>query len=476
MKILKSLKIAVLSVFMALMVFLAGCEKNLLDLTPHQSVSDEEFLKTLSDFKAAIIGVYDQLSIPDWYGRYMLLVPDVMGEDVKQNAQANRAKEWAEYNGSTTTTHRIDREFWAEIYEGIHMVNRIINADFEPSDAVRDEYNQVLGEAYAIRGLAYFDLVRLFAQHYTFTPDASHPGVPIVLEFDINQKPARNTVKEVYDQIISDFQKGISLMTIDPPNAGRMSKEAAQALLSRVYLYKEDWAKAEELATAVINSGKYTLVSRDQYLNMFFPGLSSEAIFEMVYTVADNPGSNHLGGMYKSTGYGDYLPSNDLISMIDDNDIRKGLFIVDPELPGGKWGNLRVNKYPSSGAEIATDNLPVIRLSEVYLIRAEARAHLGNEAGAIEDLMTIRRRAWPDAPDVTATGQDLLEEIYKERRIELCFEGHRIFDITRQKKDLVRVDCTAPVCTVPYPNDLFILPIPFEEVNVNPNITQNPGY
>ncbi len=468
-------KNAVITV-MALLFLALGCEKNLLDLTPHQSVSDEEFLKTLSDFQAAIIGVYDQLSIPDWYGRYMLLVPDVMGEDVKQNAQANRAKEWAEYNGSTTTTHRIDREFWAEIYEGINMVNRIINADFEPTEAVRQKYNQILGEAYAIRALAYFDLVRLFAQHYTFTPDASHPGVPIVLEFDITQKPPRNTVKEVYDQIISDFNQAISLMTIDPPNAGRMSKEAAQALLSRVYLYKEDWAMAEQLASAVINSGKYSLVPRDQYLNMFFPGLSSEAIFEMVYTIADNPGSNHLGGMYRSTGYGDYLPSNDLISMIDDNDIRKGLFVVDPELPGGKWGNLRVNKYPSSGADIGTDNLPVIRLSEVYLNRAEARANLGDEAGAIEDLMTIRRRAWPDAPDVTASGQDLLEEIYKERRIELCFEGHRIFDITRHKKDLVRNDCTAPVCTVPYPSNLFILPIPFEEVNVNPNIQQNPGY
>ncbi len=470
MKYIKKLSLLLMIILIAI-----GCETDILDLKPHQSVSDEVFLESLSDFQAAITGCYDLLSSPDLYGRYMLLVPDIMGEDVKQNASANRAKEWAEYNGSTTTTHRVDRGFWRALYQGVDMANRIIDADFTPPDAVKAEFEQIVGEAYAMRALCYFNLVRIFAQHYTYTADASHPGVPIVLHFDFQNKPGRATVKEVYDQIISDFQKAIELMTIDPPNAGRFSKEAAQALLSRVYLYKEDWAKAEELATAVIQSGKYTLVSRDDYPTQFLVGLSSEAIFEMIYTIADNPGSNHLGGMYKETGYGDYLPSEDLLNMMNDDDIRKTMFKPDSNL-GGIYGYLRVDKYPSSGSEIGTDNLPVIRLSEVYLNRAEARAMLGNFTGAQEDVNIIRKRAWPDAPDVTAVGEELLTEIEKERRIELCFEGHRLFDITRHKQDLVRNDCTAPVCTVPYPNDLFILPIPYEELDVNPNLTQNPGY
>ena len=473
-KFIKKGWLVVLLVGVAL--FANSCEKDFLSLTPQQSVADIEFLKSLSDFKAAINGVYDQMQLADLYGRYMLLVPDVMGEDVKQNAQANRAKAWAEYNGSISTVHRIDREFWAEFYEAINMCNMMINADYTPpTDQARQEYNEYLGEAYALRALSYFGLVRIFAQHYTFTPDASHPGVPIVLETDITRKPARNTVKEVYDQIISDFQKGIELMTLEPANAGHMSKEAAQALLSRVYLYKEDWANAEAMASAVINSGKYSLVTRDEYPTMFFPGLSSEAIFEIVFTIQDNPGSNHLGRMYKASGYGDYLPSNDLLSLIDSSDVRMQIFKEDPNL-GGAYGHLRVNKWPSEGPEIDTDNIPVIRLSEVYLNRAEARYHLGNEQGAIEDLMIIKHRAWPNAPQVTASGDALLEEILNERRRELCFEGHRIFDITRYKQDLVRNDCTAPVCYVPYPDPRFILPIPFEEMNANPNMVQNPGY
>ncbi|MCG8608361.1 RagB/SusD family nutrient uptake outer membrane protein [bacterium] len=458
-----------------MILFSFACNEDFLDLEPQQSVSDTAFLQSLADFQAAMIGGYDQMQLADWYGRYMLLVPDIMGDDVKQNASANRAKEWAEYNGSVATTHDINREFWAEIYEGINMANQMINSTFEPNAAIQNEITQLLGQAHALRGLAYFDLVRIFGQHYTFTADASHPGVPIVLDFDVTRKPARNTVAEVYAQIISDFQQAISMITVDPPNAGRFSKEAVQALLGRVYLYMEDYSNAEALATAVIQSGKYSLVSRADYPTQFFDGLSSEAILEIIFTNTDKPGSNHLGGMYKETGYGDYLPSQGLLDLMNDDDIRKTMFLVDPNLQGA-YASLRVNKYPSSGSNLASDNIPVIRLSEVYLNRAEARAKLGNDAGAQEDLNLIRQRAWPTAPAITATGAALQDEIATERRIELCFEGHRLFDITRNKQNLVRTDCTSPVCTVSYPSDLFVLPIPVEEIDVNPNIAQNVGY
>lgn len=463
-----------------LIAILAGttwsCGEDFLNLQPQQSISNDVFLKTLGDYNAAIIGAHDQMQNSNWYGRYFVLVPDVMGEDVKQNASANRAKEWAEYNG--TEADFVPENIWREIYQGIDIANRIINTPFEPAPEVQDEFNNIVGQAYAIRALAHFNLVSVFAQHYTFTADASHPGVPIVLEFDPLAKPNRNTVKEVYDQVIADFQQGISLMTLDPPNAGYMSKEAAQALLSRVYLYKEDFANADDMATAVISSGKFSLTPRSAYPVQFLEGNSSEAIFEMIYNLADNLGSDALGGMYKASGYGDYLPSDDLLNMIDNNDIRKSMFMPDPDL-SGIYGSLRVDKYPSSGADIGTDNIPVIRLSEVYLNRAEARAKLQptpNTSGAQDDLNFVRQRALPGAPNVSLTGQALIDEILKERRIELSFEGHRIFDATRNKQDIIRNNCTSDVCTITYPNDRFILPIPDGELNVNTNIQQNPGY
>ncbi len=450
-----------------------SCSKDFLDLQPQQNISSDEFLQTFEDFQAAIAGSYDQLQNTDWYGRYVPLVADVMGEDVKQNASANRAKEWAEYNGSPQDF--IPEEIWAELYEGINISNQMINSPFTPPASVEAQFNQILGEAYAIRGLAYFDLVRLFAQHYTFTPDASHLGVPIVLEFDVNSKPARSTVAEVYQQIISDLQQGVTLMNTDPANAGRFSKEAAQALLSRVYLYMEDFANAELMATAVIESNKFSLVERDEYALQFFEGNSSEAILEIIFNLADNPGADHLGNMYKASGYGDYLPATDLLDNYASNDIRGTMFREDPDL-GGIYGTIRVDKFPSDSVNIATDNVPVIRLSEVYLNRAEARAKTNNFSGAQADLDMIRLRADDSASVTTSTGDQLIAEILMERRKELCFEGHRVFDATRNQQNITRDDCTSPICQISYPNDRFILPVPIEETDVNPNIIQNPSY
>lgn len=468
-------KLYKLLLIFAMMFYITSCSEKFLDLQPQQSISDDVFLKTFDDFQSAIIGGHDQLQSPSWYGRYFVLVPDIMGEDVKQNASANRAKEWAEYNGSETDF--VPEDIWRELYEGINIANRLINSPYEPLTDLQTEFNNIIGQAYAIRALAHFNLVNMYGQHYTFTADASHAGIPIVLEFDVASKPVRNTVREVYDQVISDFTTAISLMTVNPSNAGLLSKEAAQALLSRVYLYKEDYANAESMASAVINSGKFSLVSNEGYATQFLDGNSSEAIFEINYGLTDNPGGDHLGAMYKESGYGDYLPADDLLNIMADGDVRKTMFLGDSNLQG-IYASSRVNKFPSSGASISTDNIPVIRLSEVYLNRAEARAKASspNVSGAQDDLNLIRQRGLATSPDVTATGTALIDEILLERRVELCFEGHRIFDINRNKQDVVRNNCTSTVCTITYPNDRFILPIPDGETNVNEFITQNPGY
>jgi len=467
---MKNLYISIL--FIATMLYSTSCSEDFIDLTPQQSLSDSEFLITFDDFEVAMIGGYDQMQNSDWYGRYVPLVSDVMGEDVKQNASANRAKEWAEFNGSSQDF--IPEEIWAELYEGINIANRIINSPFEPPAAVQADFNQIVGEAYALRALAHFDLVKMYAQHYTFTAGGSHPGVPIVTEFDQTAKPSRNTVAEVYAQVISDFEMAEQLMTLDN-GTGRFSREAVQGLLSRVYLYMENYTQAENYASLVINSGNYSLVPNADYPTQFLDGNSSEAIFEIRFDLVDNPGSDHLGGMYKESGYGDYLPAEDLLDIIPDDDIRKTMFREDLNL-GGIYGILRVDKFPSEGSVIGSDNIPVVRLSELYLNRAEARAKLGNDTGAQEDLNMIKQRGWADAPAATATGDALVTEILSERRIELSFEGHRIHDIARNKLDVVRQDCTSTVCTVTYPNARFILPIPIEETDVNPNIAQNPEY
>jgi len=444
-------------------------------LEPHASVSNDAYFSTVSDFEAAIIGAYDILSSAAYYGRSIHLMSDIMGNDVKQSGSANRYQEFADFEGQVVTGHGYETGLWTNGYIAINRVNMLLAAadGFEAPSALASDFNQLQGEAYAIRGLAHFDLVRMYGQHYTFTADASHPGVPIVLESDINSLPARNTVAEVYAQVISDLNTGISMMTETRDGAFMMSKEAAQAILSRVYLYMEDWSNAEAMATAVINSGKYALLPPGALIDIFATGGTSEAIFEMQMTVDDRRGSDSLGGMYRASGYGDYLPSRGLLDLMDPADIRQGWYREDPLLTG-LYGTRRVDKWPSTDN---TDNVPIIRLAEMYLNRAEARAEMGQSAGAQADLNLIRQRGLATAPDVTATGQALLDEIALERRFELGFEGHSIHDLMRHKLGVTRItDVTGDVANMPYPCNFCILPIPQPETDVNTNITQNAGY
>lgn len=461
-----------------LLVFVMGlssCGEDFLQLEPSNALPYDTAIQTVSDLEAAVTGTYSQLQHNNWYGRYFVLLPDIMSDDVKQNSQANRGRVWAEYTGTINDVQNIPRNTWTIIYAGINRANLVINAEVEIPAAVQADADQLRGEAYALRALAHFDLVRMFAQHYGFSAGAAHPGIPIATVFDETSEPARNSVAEVYAQIEADLNQAISLMTKDN-GKGRFSKNAAKALLARVRYYKGDLAGAGSLASEVISSGDFSLTPTSNFIAQWQDtGFSPDVILDVVQNALDNIGSDAIGGMYNGTGYGDYLPSRDLTDLIDPSDLRSQLFVEDNSLGGGALGNLRVAKYPSNQG---LDNTPVLRLSEMYLIRAEARAASGDNAGAIDDLMTIRRRAWPDAPDVSVAGQDLIDEILKEKRIELSYEGHRLFELTLRKESVVRDDCTAPAgsCTINYPSDYFILPIPIEELNANPNMTQNPGY
>ena len=453
-----------------LLLSLGACSE--LGLEPKASISNDAYFQTIGDFRAAIVGAYDAMTDDDYYGRSLHLMSDIMGEDVKQNSSANRYQEFADFEGLPRSGHNYEEDLWEAGWEVINMLNMLINADYTPPAGVAAEFNQILGEAHALRGLAYFDMVKMYAQHYTFTGDASHPGVPLVLESDVTNLPSRATVGAIYDQIVDDLNQGIGLMNQVRNGPFMMTENGARALLSRVYLYMEDWTNAVAMADDVINSGDYSLVTGAAYVDQFVTGGSSEAIFELVYTPTDNQGSDCLGCMYTATGYGDYLPAQDLLNLIDPGDIRMQMFVVDPLLTG-IYASHRVNKWPTPQQ---TDNIPVIRLSEVYLNRAEANARLGNDAEAQADLDLIRQRGLASAPAVTATGQALIDEILIERRIELGYEGHRIHDLMRTMSDIVRVDVTGDVALMPYPCQFCILPIPEHEVLANPNIGQNPGY
>jgi hypothetical protein len=452
--------------------FVLSCSESFLELTPQQSVSDLEALENLEDLNSSITGVYDEISGSNYYGRYMLMIPDVMADDVKQNSQANRIVPYAEHIVEKSDPDAAS--LWTGMYRAINATNNIINSDVAVAATAVADKDHIIGEAYALRAQIYFDMVRMFAQHYTYTSDASHLGVPLILNFDPINKPERNTVKAVYDQIILDMTMAISLMKSNSRsgNSNTLSSASTKALLSRVYLYKEDWPNAETLATEVLGSG-FSLVPNNNYFSLWTTDNSSESIFEISMTEADNVGGNGIAGLYSRNGYGDYLPSNDVVSLYDPADTRLSTFNEDSSL-AGEFAPFRVDKYPDFNG---FDNVKVIRLAEIYLIRAEARAEIGtNIQGAQQDLDMVHQRALPSAPNTSVTGEALKEAIFLERRLELCFEGQRLWDLMRNKMDVVRIQCTAAICLIPYASDTVLLPIPQVETDANSNITQNPGY
>lgn len=464
---MKFINIKLLTLVSILTLF--SCSDEFLELKPHQSVALETAIESLEDYQAAVFGTYSGLQSSNYYGRYFVLVPDVMSDNVKQNSQANRAQLFSDF--ATNANDGIASGMWNTMYNTIARANTVINAEAEIADAVRDQQDQFIGEAYAIRALAHFDLVRMFAQHYGYTAGNDHEGVPVVTVFDKDARPRRNTVAEVYTQVVADFQEAISLLN-DDPGSTRISKEAAQALLARVYLYMGNYPEAASLATQVIESGAYSLTSTADYVSDWESGSVSEALFEIAFSEVDNNGSDALGRMYIVEGYGDYLPAGDLLDLIPEGDVRLGLFKEDENL-SGEYGTVRVNKFPDPSVQ---DNTPVIRLSEVYLIRAEALARTGDDAGAQADLDVIRMRALPEAAATTATGDELVDAILTERRIELMFEGQRLWDLMRTQQGVMRVNCTNQTCEVTYPDDRFVSPIPQAELDANENMTQNPGY
>jgi hypothetical protein len=219
-------------------------------------------------------------------------------------------------------------------------------------------------------------------------------------------------------------------------------------------------------------SAGFNLVPTANYVNSWKSEGTSESILELRFLPFESRGSDGLGAIYTEEGYGDLLPTQDIIGLYDNvNDIRRGFFRTI-------GGTVYTYKYPGRN-QVGLDNPRLIRLAEVILNKAEAHARLGQDADARTEVNKIKSRANITTLDGATTGAALITEIKQERRRELAFEGHRWFDIKRYGEALVVNDCirTNPnACNLAAGNFLFAYPIPRREINANPNIQQNEGY
>lgn len=424
-----------------------------LELEPAQSISEDLALSSDKNVKAVLIGAYDELGVNDVFGGGVQRNSELLGGDgeIRWVGTFNAPREI--FNKAITVGNGDVSEVWLESYETINITNNVLSA----LDVVNeDDRGIVEGEALFIRSILYFELVRFYAKPYEAGQANTQPGVPLVLaptrDISDGNKVARNTVDEVYNQIIGDLTKAEGELPED--NEWRASSGAAAALLARIYLQKGDYAAARDAANRVIESGNYNLLAN--YKDVFGRDENSnEDIFAIQITTQD--GVNDMNTYFSIQDFGgrdgdiEILPGH--LNLYDPADKRLALFF---EANGGvtysgKWNN-------------QFGNISLIRLAEMYLIRAEANFRLGTTVGAtpLADYNKVHTRAGlPAATSIT------LAEILLERRRELAQEGFRIHDIKRTK---------ANVGNLAYNADKLVFPIPSREIEANPNLTQNTGY
>lgn len=451
-----------------------------LDIVPFQSLASDKGLTTEGDLVGTLIGAYDGLQDTDSYGGDILLLSDIW---------ANRAH--LRFRGTFTGLSQIAlittssnvilldnvwaRDIWANAFRTINITN-IVLANLSLSKGALRPTASVEGEALFIRGSLYFELAKLYGKTWQDGDPNQNLAVPLILTptpFEESKLtdadlPARATVAAVYAQAKADLTAASNLLP--GTNQYYATNWAAFAQLSRIALMQANYAGALSTANQVIQSGRYSITP--QFNNLFynfinFGGVApAEYVFYMRMTQQD--GTNGLNTYYGQTvssipgtaGRGDLDVQTAFLNLHESTaDVRRGFFIVTNR----RLSQKHIDRY---------GHVPVIRLAEMYLTRAEANFRLGTSVGdtPLNDVNRIRTRAGlPNLATLT------LANILRERTLELAFEGQRLHDIKRTQGSTIGTSATTPNGPA-WNSPRLVLPIPQREMDVNKKLVQNEGY
>lgn len=455
---------------------LFSCSKDL-DQDPEQAIPSDEVFTSGPTSLSALYGVYSRSQRPEIFGGQPQIIADYMADNsnyVGATALGDIS------NFITSPASSIVSEMWRIHYDAIMGANAIVDkvpGIQDPSFTATDR-KMYVAEAKFMRAVLYFQLLDLFSQPYQVAQGTS-PGIPLVTaSFDGTiTYPARGTVNDVHAQIEKDLLEALPDLNdtfSDPMLArGRATKGAANALLSRLYLYREQWDKAAQFAKAVLDAPYYKLAG--DYA--FYDGNTMEDVFSIQNTDTDNPGATSWAGFYRPVsvgGRGECPFSPELIQAfsVEANDKR---FAMSDE---GSAANRETRRFTLKFPNVSNnkDNAPLIRVTEMYLNRAEALASVnGVNQESIDLVNALRKRAGLAEWNMTTftTSEALITAILNERRKELCFEGHRRMDVLRRGQSLRANDPEKKAGA-----DKVILPIPQREIDLSPALKghQNPGY
>ena len=459
----------IINLIVSLSLLMANTSCSFLEVERIGKSDIQTYFSEVTALEPAMNGIYNLMF--SFYDRYHILYSEICADALILSASSGGT--WVDYQNFVATSNYETSAvgyIWKSGYEIINNANQVIHwapvlKESYPHDV--EMIDNVTASAYFVRALIHFDLCRVYGQNYTYTDNAGHLGVAIRDKIpSLSETIARSTVKQCYQQCLDDINMALQTYSNCAYDAFRPTPLACKALLARIYLYMNDMTNAEKYASEVI--AQKNLTPRNEYLEMFCDPqeVGEEAIYR-------------LNSMF------DYLspdarPASGLLAKFADDDIRKQLFSYS--YSGTDYPNVML-KYTCT-ADVKSDedryyNLSVFRLSEMYLIRAEARCALGILDGAESDLKALIARATGrNASEIDlawSTANELDSLINEERQKELCFEGHRFFDIARRHEDLIRDgSTTSTVSRLEYPDNRFVLQIPYVEIDANHDMQQNP--
>ena len=457
---------------MLLATTVAGCD-SILDVDPVNEIVEEAAIVDVPTARAAAAGMYDALQGGEYYGGDFVWFADLSSEDVIHTGTFTTYRQ-ADQNNLTPDNSAIEG-IWDDLYTTIGRANTVIEKVPLVEALDEEERDNIVGEAYFIRALTFHNLLRFWGER-----DEDELGIPLRTETAGSVGEASNITRastgEVYDQILADLALAESMITQE--ELTRASPGAVKAIEARVRLYREDWAGAEAAAEAVVDMG-YELAG--DYADLFdAEGIeTTEDILKVAFTAVEYSWHGYYYLPYDEGGRGEIGPTLALVRAFD-----PGFVVGDPasfDTPDtrGQYtigflddDSFYAKKWPTG---IGAEDVHVIRFAEVLLIKAEAEARQGGAklAEAVATLNPIRVRAGL-APlvlgvDVT-TQQEVLDAILHERRLELALEGDRWLDLVRRG---------VAQETVGFPASRMhqeLYPIPLNEIDVVPNMQQNPGY
>ncbi|WP_345951758.1 RagB/SusD family nutrient uptake outer membrane protein [Mucilaginibacter sp. PAMB04274] len=514
---------------LATVVTLSTACKKTLEIAPQDSVSADVALTDRNGVEAAIVTLYATLKGENFYGNRLIGLGEALADNGRSTNKSGRyVSESTNVRGTANASPYNHYSHWSGAYVAINRINltlETIPGIVDPT-FTEAQKNAYIGELKFLRALYYFDLVRAYA----YIPGADVPiqnrgGVPLILkstttiEGALTLNEPRAPITAVYDQIYTDLDDAVAKLGNITTNPSRATKQGAQALYSRVALYRKDWTKTVSLSSDVITSIGGRLLNPGNYVAGFTAAVNPESVFEVAFvqpgetlgvnvslqtlftgltarvTGKSRDSSDNYTGRPASlpkkpfAGFGDLVPTSTLLSALGmtvtnngsnavvitarSTDVRNEMFEVGPSSRTPVY--VECTKFLGRSATVNVDNVPVIRVAEMYLNRAEAYQRSGNDVLALADVNTIRvARGLPALVAGTVTGTALFNEILAQRRLEFAFEGQRFFDLKRNGLDIVK-----PVSntTLAFDNSVLLPPIPQADVDASQGkLLQNPGY